>query len=146
MKGRAAFHRKLARLPKAVESEVVGVIAKEAAALVRAIEPQVPRRPGSGVLAASVGWTWGDAPAGGISIGTFRGNTFGQIKASIFAGVPAASKGDPDPFYGRFVEFGTEHSAAQPFFFPTFRANRRRIRAAVSRAVTRGAKKANTGV
>jgi len=36
--------------------------------------------------------------------------------------------------YGRRVEFGTPGQQASPFFYPTYRAFRRKIRAAISKA------------
>jgi HK97 gp10 family phage protein len=39
--------------------------------------------------------------------------------------------------YARAVEFGTEHNAAQPFFFPTFRLMRKSMRSAMRRKITK---------
>ena len=49
--------------------------------------------------------------------------------------------GGRNAFYARFVEFGTVKRAAQPFFFPAYRALRRKLRGRISRAVTKAAKK-----
>lgn len=43
--------------------------------------------------------------------------------------------------YARAVEFGTEHVSAQPFFFPTFRLMRKKMRSAMSRKITKTIKK-----
>lgn len=43
--------------------------------------------------------------------------------------------GDRKAFYAAFQEFGTADQPAQPFFFPAYRALRRRIRNRTSRAV-----------
>lgn len=40
-----------------------------------------------------------------------------------------------DDFKARWLEFGTVKMAARPFFFPPYRALRRRIRGRISRAV-----------
>lgn len=46
-------------------------------------------------------------------------------------------------WYVRFVEFGTSTgSPAQPFFFPTYRRLKRRIRSRLTRALRRAAKEA----
>jgi HK97 gp10 family phage protein len=50
------------------------------------------------------------------------------------------SAGDEAVFYARMVEFGTPRQGAQPFFYPTYRANRKRVRARISRAINKAAK------
>lgn len=66
--------------------------------------------------------------------------------------------GDKEAYYAAWVEFGTaphanggkfagtQHpgTAAQPFFFPAYRASRKRVKSRISRAVTRAARKAAT--
>ena len=39
--------------------------------------------------------------------------------------------------YARAVEFGTEHVHAQPFFFPTFRLMRKKMRNSMRRKITK---------
>lgn len=48
--------------------------------------------------------------------------------------------GDDDVFYARMVEFGTPQQVAQPFFYPTYRSFRRRIKSRRSRAVNKAIK------
>lgn len=43
--------------------------------------------------------------------------------------------GDDKAFYASFVEFGTVRTPAQPYFFPAYRASRKRIKGRISRAV-----------
>jgi HK97 gp10 family phage protein len=43
-------------------------------------------------------------------------------------------------FYARFQEFGTVDHPPQPFFFPPYRALRRRIRSRIGRAVSKAVK------
>lgn len=40
-----------------------------------------------------------------------------------------------DDFKARWLEFGTVKMSARPFFYPPYRANRRRIKSRISRAV-----------
>lgn len=111
--------------------------------LVREMRVLVPRR--SGALAASIGWTWGKAPAGAITIGTVARNQYDRIAITIYAGDERTIVRNR-----RGVEFqnawlqekGTRNMVANPYFFPVYRANRRRIRARLSRAVRRGFQKA----
>lgn len=93
------------------------------------------------------------------------GSTFGTYKPenSNVRGVSASSEGgDPDltvtihagnakAWYAAFVEFGTaphdigagHHpgAAARPYFFPAYRALKRRVKSRITRATTRAAKK-----
>lgn len=76
------------------------------------------------------------------------GRGAGNLQITVFAG-------GGDAYYARMIEFGTaphlnggrfagsKHpgTAAQPFFFPAFRANRRRAKSRVSRAINKAAKK-----
>ncbi|MGY3607676.1 MULTISPECIES: HK97-gp10 family putative phage morphogenesis protein [unclassified Bradyrhizobium] len=43
--------------------------------------------------------------------------------------------------YARADEFGTANMKAQPFFFPTYRLNKKQIRSAVKRRITKAIKK-----
>jgi len=43
--------------------------------------------------------------------------------------------------YARAVEFGTQHMAAKPFFFPTYRLMKKRMIAAMKRRITTTIKK-----
>lgn len=47
-----------------------------------------------------------------------------------------------DAFYARWVEFGTVNTPRQPFFFPSYRLLRRKIRGRMSRAMTKAIKNA----
>ena len=84
----------------------------------------------TGVLGASIGWTWGDAPAGSMTIGTVGKAEYGTMRITIYAG------GD-EAFYAWFHEFGTVKMPANPFFFPVWRAEKRRVRSRISRAMSK---------
>lgn len=86
-----------------------------------------------GELRDSIGWTWGDAPKGTLTIGTVGGREYGTLRITIYAG-------GGDAFHARFQEFGTVKMAAHPFFFPAWRARKRRIRARISRAISKAIK------
>ncbi len=47
-----------------------------------------------------------------------------------------AKGGAPDYDYANAVEFGTEHAAAHPFFFPAFRALKKTMKSRLSRAIS----------
>lgn len=114
-----------------------------------------------GALRDSIGWTWGDsAPSGSIKLGSVRSSNrrqAGDLVITIFAG-------NDEAFYARWVEFGTRPhtinarnaptmsragvnfgttvshpgaSTANAFFFPAYRAMRKRIRTRISRAINK---------
>lgn len=56
-----------------------------------------------------------------IRYANVRGNKLGVHEVMVGVRVARGGKGGPDdPFYWRFVEFGTAHMAAQPFLRPAF--------------------------
>lgn len=115
-------------------------------------------------LYESINWTWGDPPAGSITLARSSRRPSDGLKITVYAG-------NSEAFYARWVEFGTSPhnvasgggtragqrqlrgggglghpgAAAQPFFFPAYRANRRRVRSAISRGINRAAKKVAEG-
>lgn len=116
------LRRKLAALPQAEKNRIREAIAKSAREIADLAESLVPQD--SGLLAGSIGWTWGDAPKGSMALATARS---GDIVATVYAG-------DSDAFYSRFVEFGTPTVRAQPYFFPAYRALRKRAKSRIKRA------------
>ena len=146
VKGLAEHRRRFRRVMPAVRKELVRVLEREAGKIVREMKSIAPtlqkpdKRRRIGALRGSIGWTWGDAPAGSIAIlQSPRGGQYGKIFITIYAG----SRGtEEDAFYAHFLEFGTVKMAAQPYFFPVFRANRARVRGNLTRAVNRGMRQA----
>jgi HK97 gp10 family phage protein len=64
-----------------------------------------------------------------------------RIGSGDTAGIARATPGAGVTYdYSRAVEFGTEHQAAQPFFWPTYRARRDDIKRAIADAVDRALK------
>ena len=127
---------RLAKVPDVAREAAAAEMEICAQEIVDAMKAAVPVD--SGKLRASIGWTWGDVPAGSFAIADIRsgknkGDQYATLRIKIYAGSRGA-------FYARFVEFGTAHGVrAQPFFFPTWRAKkaefRKRIRAAVKAAI-----------
>lgn len=157
VKGQQALRRRLAKVPKKVRKAIKAELERSANELVREMKALVPVGE-TGALRDSIGWTWGDAPAGSMKIGTFRSKEYGKISVTIYAG-------NEDAFYAHFVEFGTRpHSvaenasvdrglrqdkgvmhpgaAAKPFFYPVYRANKRRLKGRLTRAINKAMKDA----
>lgn len=142
-------------------------LAKSLAPLGKATGRNSSNNPGA--LRDSIGWVWGDsAPRGSVKLGSVRSNAGrrpGDLIITIFAG-------DDKAFYARWVEFGTKPhtinatnatsmrrggvnfgtsvshpgaSTSNAFFFPAYRAMRKRIKARIARATKKSIKNvANT--
>ncbi len=129
IKGLDRLKRKLKRLPERAEAEIRKAIAASAQEIVEMAKRLVPVDQGD--LRDSIGWTWGLAPEGSKILGSAKGGA--ALTATIFAG-------NDEAFYARWVEFGTTKMTAQPFFFPSYRANRKRAVSRIKRAVSKAAK------
>ena len=146
VKGADALHRRFQKVPLRVREELVKVLEQSATEMVAEMKALAPVPE----IAAALKWSWGDAPAGAISIGTLGdGGEFGKLKVSIF--VEKGEGAAVDAWFAHFFEFGTAprftkegaprgQIVAQPFFWPVWRSNRKRVRARLSRAVSRGLK------
>lgn len=87
----------------------------------------------TGALAASIGWTWGDAPKGALTIGTVKTPKEGDEFITIYAG-------DKATYYVSFVEFGTKHAKPYPFFYPSYRALKKRTKSRLTRDINKALK------
>lgn len=94
----------------------------------------------SGALRDSIGWTWGDAPKGALSIAKVGGRQVEGLWITIYAGTRDKALGDRDAFYAHMQEFGTRHHKANPFFYPVWRSNRRRIRSGLTLEIKKAVK------
>lgn len=131
----AALNRKLARLPRVAKEEIRKALAKSADEIVAFARSLVPVDDGD--LRDSIGWTWKEPPRRSVLLGLAKA---GDLTVTIFAG-------DDKAFYARWVEFGTKDGkpGATPFFYPAYRALRKRARSRVSRATTKAARKVAAG-
>lgn len=157
--GLVALEKKLKRLPDVAKDEIKKEIAAGAEAIVAMAKSLVPVD--NGDLRDSIGWTFGKAPKGSLTLGKIAAaQVGGELTATVYAG-------NDEVFWARWVEFGVaphstaqgadisrnkrqggdkQHpgSRAQPFFFPSYRANKkqivRKIRAAQRRAAKMVAK------
>jgi len=122
---------KFRALPGAVRDEIRAAMEAGAAEVVRMARSLCPVDRGD--LRDSIGWTWGEAPAGSITLGQAKGPGEGE-RITIYAG-------DEKAFYARWVEFGTVKMPARPFFYPSWRALRKRVKGRHTRALTKALKK-----
>lgn len=146
--GLAKLKKKLDRLPVLAKAQIRAAMEKSADEIVAMMKNLVPVD--SGDLRDSIGWTWGKAPKGSLAIAQAKDP--GGLTLTIYAG-------DKDAYYARFVEFGTVAHAnggkfagtrnpgakAQPFFYPAYRANRKRAKSRITRAINKAAKAVAAG-
>lgn len=156
----ARLQKKLAALPKVARDRIKKAMAEVADDIVSMAKRLVSVDDGD--LQRSIGWTWGDAPPGSMTLATVAGlGGAKDLTITIYAG-------DSVAFYARWVEFGTApHSLAKgadssrnkrqgtglkhpgstkkPFFYVSYRSNRRRGKAKISRAINRAGKDVAAG-
>ncbi|MBO9398735.1 HK97 gp10 family phage protein [Shimia sp. R9_2] len=128
VEGLDRFNRRWKSIPKNARINVRAAMEDAATDIVEEMWLRAPYD--DGVLAASIGWTWGEAPAGSLTIGTVGGREYGAMRITIFAG-------GGDAFYAWFQEFGTQDMPANPFFYPVWRVRRKNVRSRISRAISK---------
>lgn len=145
------LNRKLAKLPAVAKQMIRQAMEAKADEIVGMMQNLVPIGD-SMRLHDSIGWTWGKAPKGSLVIASVQSSGSDGMTLTIYAG-------DREAFYARWVEFGTarhengglfvgsDHpgTTAQPFFFVSWRANKRRTVRAVRKASRDAAKKVAAG-
>lgn len=163
VKGLREFERKLMAIPRRVERAARAAMEKGADELVAMMKRLAPVD--DGTLRDSIGWTWGDAPAGSVLLSQSEPDSRG-LKITVYAG-------NAEAYYAHWVEFGTAPhnvadgggtkagkeslrtgrltkkgaapvfhpgAAAHPFFFPAWRALRKRIRSRIRREMKKAIK------
>lgn len=147
VQGADALKRKMRAFPKRAREQIAQAMEQSADEIVKMAKSLAPVDDGD--LQMSISWTWGSAPKGSLTLGTVRseGKGVGNMAITVFAGNDKA-------FYARWIEFGTsphvqggmftgsQHpgTPARPFFYPAYRALRRRIRSRTSRAIRNAAR------
>lgn len=142
VQGARRLARKIAAMPAAARVEISAALEASANELVALQRAAAPRDEGD--LVASVDWNWGGR---GIA-GELRGDA--RLSAVITAGGPLTTKPvrngvDVEYDYALGQEFGTQDMPANPFFFPAYRLIKRRVRARISRAIRKAARKVAGG-
>lgn len=149
LKGLPKLKAKLVKLRKDTMPDVAPVMGKAADMIVDMMKRHVAVK--TGKLRDSINWTFGKAPKGSMRIATVKN---GESTVTIYAGgkeekVPNAWWVEfgtaPHPQGGQFP--GTQHpgSAAQPFFFTSYRALRKEAKKMIRKAISAAVKKAIKG-
>jgi len=137
VQGLDRLRRKLTKtIPDRVRQRTRAAMEKGADEIVALAKSLVPVD--SGALRDSIGWTWGDAPEGSITLGHVKASKDGDEAITIYAGTRNKRLGDKDAFYVRFVEFGTQNMAPHPFFYPAYRTLKRRVKGRITREMKKG--------
>lgn len=164
--GLARLDRKLKRMPAVAKDTIRQAMEQGANEIVGMMKSLAPVDDGD--LRDSIGWTWGKLPKGKRAIGGVTVSPVADLVASLGGDLTITIyAGGGDAYYARFVEFGTKasiaqgpapdrrhksgevmtkgkggHAAtkAQPFFYVSWRANQKKVKSNVRRAITRAAK------
>lgn len=128
------FRARIDRMPERIRVAAAAAMEQGADEIVSMMQRLAPVDDGE--LRASIAWTWGEAPAGTMAVTTIRGGKGGgrevaALRLTIYANAKDA-KGRP---YASWVEFGTKRSAASPYFWPSYRALRKRVTGRIYRAI-----------
>lgn len=149
IKGLKELQRKLDRMPRVAKARIRQAMEQGADDIVNLAKSLVAVD--TGALKESIGWTWGRAPKGAMTLGKIE-STGGDLTITVYAG-------NSEAFWARWVEFGTAaHTAggkfegatipaipASPFFFVSYRANRRKVKGRITRAINKAAKEVAAG-
>ena len=130
--GRAKLQRKLDRLPKVAKTMIKNAMAAQADEIVRMMKSLVPVDKGD--LRDSIGWTWGrNAPNGATVVSVVKQSLGGDLTITVYAGNEIA-------YYARWQEFGTVNMPAQPYFYVSWRSNRKAAKRKIRKATRDAAK------
>ncbi|MBX8785278.1 HK97 gp10 family phage protein [Ochrobactrum sp. GRS2] len=130
--GLAKLQRKINRLPNIAKQKIKVALEQSAEEITSLAKSLVPVDQGE--LRDSIGWTWGKAPKGALTLGKVaEASMAGDLTITIYAGNSKA-------YYARWVEFGTQKMGAQPYFYPSYRANKKSTRNRIRRSVRQAAK------
>lgn len=164
--GLAKLQKKLDRMPKAAKEAIRVAMEKQADEIVRMMKSLAPVD--DGTLRDSIGWTWGKLPKGKRTLGGVSVSPVAQMESSLGGDLTLTIyAGGDKAYYARWVEFGTKANAAQasrpdrrykkrvvmtqgkqahaatpaqPFFYVSWRANQKKAKSSVRRAITKAAK------
>jgi len=137
VKGLRRLQRQLTKeIPMRVRRAARAAMESAASDIVAEMRRRAPKS--TGALAASIGWTWGAAPAGSISIGSVGGTSYKRMRITIFAGNSDTMVENQSGFQFQnavLQEFGTMDMPPSPYFYVTWREKRRSVRSRITRQI-----------
>lgn len=142
VEGIAQLTKKLTKdVPARVHAAARAAMEQGADETVAMMKRLVPVKEGD--LRDSIGWTWGEAPAGAMILGTVQGRGYKTMRITIYAGnekTIVTNERGVQFQNARLQEFGTQAMEANPFFFTTWRTMKKRVRSRISRNVRKAIK------
>jgi hypothetical protein len=134
--------RRFGKIPDALREQLRPELAKAATQIVQTMNALRP------IPEIKIEWTWGPPPAGTVSLGKVAGNDGDREFISIYTNAFTSEYPGGFPAISRWFEFGTLERfhksgkstgfiAAQPYFFPAYRANKAKVRSAIARKVNK---------
>ena len=141
VQGLANFERRWTAVPKAVRKAMLDTLEQNAEELVAEMEREKP------LPEIEVGWTWGKPPKGAVAVAKSPATDRG-LAITVWARAKSGAG-----FNAAWFEFGTnerQHKSgkstgaitAQPFFYPVYRARKRRVKSRLTRNVNKAIKNA----
>ncbi|MDX0572177.1 HK97 gp10 family phage protein [Sinorhizobium medicae] len=128
VQGISALKKKLTvTIPAKVEAATRKAMEKGAEELVGMMKRLAPVDQGD--LRDSIAWAWGEAPKGATVLAESAPTERG-LKITVYA----------TDFKARWLEFGTVKMSAHPFFFPSYRVLRKRIKSRITREMRKAIK------
>jgi len=142
--GLAKLEQRLKKIPQPVKDAVKQEMGIQAAKIVVEMKSRVPAD--TGRLRKNIGWTWGKLGKGQTAIAQAKIGMGDELTLTIYAGNrdTQVKKGEKEKQLARYVEFGTVHVRAHPFFFSSWRDMKRQVKADLRKAVRAAVKKAAT--
>lgn len=139
VQGLAQFERRWGAIPKAVRKAALDTLEQNADELVAEMDRVKP------LAEIEVGWTWGKPPLGAVTVAKSAATGRGAA-ITVWA---RARQGTG--FSAAWFEFGTserQHKSGkstgqivqQPFFYPIYRAKRRRVKSRLTRNINKAIK------
>lgn len=140
VQGLAEFDRRWKAIPKAVREAVLETLEQNANELVAEMNRVKP------LGEIEIGWTWGKPPKGAVAVAK-------SAETSSGVGITVWARAKPGSgFSAAWFEFGTSERhhkggkstgqiTQQPFFYPIYRARKRRAKSRLTREVNKAIRK-----
>lgn len=137
---RKRFKRKIRYFTEIVRKDIVAAMVLGADEITAQQKALVPEE--TGAVKKSITWSFVAPPeeSGSNTMGDKTPKSTGDLRIWMWAGSAKA-------YYARWIEFGSKGGAfgpqrARPFFFPVWRALKRRIKSRITRNANKAIKKA----
>jgi len=134
--------RRLDKIPQEIKEQVKREMERQADQIVAQMKASGPAD--SGKLRNTIGWTWGRLGKGQHALAQAKNALGSEMTLTVYAGDASTrvDHGSGERQLARLIEFGTRTMKAQPFFYPVWRARKKKARAAIRKSVGEAVKAA----